>query len=811
MPRTLSLSVQAYMWAMFPGNPKERWRATGRRTPRSLARALSIVAVAAVVLLASPFARAAAAIQAPAGGHAIAIPGGEIACAPVAGEWTTDADPHLLHPPKEEAAIGHVASLKIALSAAACATSSTTVELVATGHLPVIDPASVTLSVDEGRLDLRGRGLRGAGVHWGTGDHAGEDRCLQPQASPAGATPGAEGCTFSVGRGLPADPAGVSLSVFPAGGRAASGDVATFDATGRQIAEAELAVRPARVLVSTLVPSNVSIDLAGEASRVPLAHPEAVTSADCGAAACEIDAGAVLVRAVRNVGQTLAIRVRLAPHVFFARGDTVEAAPSFQVAVLPCGMTIASGDALRGIDDSGVVVKLDSRCAAEASSLRFAVGNQPAPVRKIVTEGGAAFALVRVGRLEGDELAVTALRGDTEGSVVGVARARTRPAPQPRATLELENGGTIDFIPTNRKALVRFASAADHGRLVLLPLDGVYEVLAAPGATAIRGVKGAAGFVALRFAYRVDSLPGALSTADLGMISDPVELALKEANVPAAIGASAANDKEPLVELLCGDGRGGTVSVKPGATTHIPFAARDTCRLVFHKERLSPEDGAQRLNLVVDVTRVDGEARPDAHVSQPIVLRPGGEPRYSYIKGIKGSFDHVTVRLSQDNDESHYVGTGEIRVDAPAAQWSVIAGQGHARIYATTAIPTGLYRVSDRAHSGILTLNFGAIERLTWLDSEGHDGFLGVEAGVMAVGLANDTSATGQTLTQVATVWGVGLSVPIANRSLATETSINLHAWAEYEISRDIGQEPGNPFGFVFGPSISIGNIGTNL
>ena len=53
--------------------------------------------------------------------------------------------------------------------------------------------------------------------------------------------------------------------------------------------------------------------------------------------------------------------------------------------------------------------------------------------------------------------------------------------------------------------------------------------------------------------------------------------------------------------------------------------------------------------------------------------------------------------------------------------------------------------------------------------------------------------STGQPLTQVATVPGIGLSVPIANRSLATETSINLHAWAEYEISRDLGQRAREP------------------
>ena len=102
--------------------------------------------------------------------------------------------------------------------------------------------------------------------------------------------------------------------------------------------------------------------------------------------------------------------------------------------------------------------------------------------------------------------------------------------------------------------------------------------------------------------------------------------------------------------------------------------------------------------------------------------------------------------------------------------------------------------------------------RATWLDSQGHEGFLALEAGVMAVGLAERPgSQSGDSLTQVSSVTGTALSVPIANRSLATETSINLHAWFEYEVSRGGRGQPGSRFGFVFGPSISIGNIGTNL
>ena len=769
---------------------------------RALPVARLLLAIA--FLLLAPRAFATEAIQAPAGGKVVSLPEGMVACGGAAGEWTVESE-RTVRPPSSEAAIGHVASLHVAPNAAGCTTSTTTIDLIATARLAQIDSASIALSVDEGRLDFRGHNLRGTGVHWQNGERAGDDRCSQPETQAA-----VEKCGFAVARGLPADPNSASLSWFPAGGRATSSDVTTFDANGRRVTPDELTLRAARVIVSSLVPPNVSIDLAGDVSRIPLTHPEAVASADCGAANCEMDGGAIVVRAVRNIGQTLAVRVHLAPHVLFAKGDTLDASPSFNVAVLPCAMSLASGDALRDVDDSNVVVKLDARCAAEAASLRFEVGAQQAPVRKIVSDGGAAFVLIRAGRLEGDEVVVTALRGDTESSIVGVARARTRAAPQPRATLELAHGGPIDFIPTNRGAVVRFAAADDHGRLVLLPLEGVYDVFASDAASGVQGVKGAAGLVSLRFGYRVTTLPAALAATDLAVLIEPVERSLKEANVPAAIGASALGDR-PLVELTCSDDSGGGGGGGGGGPEHIPFTARDTCRIVFHKERLAPEDGAQRLTLEVNVTRVDGEARPEAHVSQSILLRPSTEPRYAWIKGVVGPFDHITVRVTHDADEAHYVGADDLRSGEPAAQWSVIAGMGHARIYATTAIPTGLYRVSDRNHSGILTLNFGVIARLTWLDAEGHGGFLGLEGGVMGVGLANDVGPSGQSLTQVATVWGAGLSVPIANRSLATETSINLHAWGEYEISRAIGNEPGNPLGFVFGPSISIGNVGTNL
>jgi hypothetical protein len=420
---------------------------------------------------------------------------------------------------------------------------------------------------------------------------------------------------------------------------------------------------------------------------------------------------------------------------------------------------------------------------------------------------GAAFVLLRVGRVEGDELVVTATRSGADASTIGQARARTRTLAVPRAVLALASGETLDFIPTNRAASVRFAQPAEGGRFALASVDGVYEATGTDGTT-IRGERQAAGYVALRFAFRVPTLPGALATASLATLVEPIERPLHEANIPVALGASALGAK-PLVELVC-TVDGAAKVIAPGEVAHVPFAARDTCRVVFHRDRLSPEDGAQYVSLDVDVARVDGASRPEAHVSQSIVLRAGADPRYAWIKGIGGAFDRAVIRIAHVADESHYVGGAELRNGAPSAQWSVVFGRGHARIYATTAIPTGLYRVSDADHSGILALNFGVIMRGTWLDEQGHEGFLGLEAGVMGVGLANDVSRSGHSLTQLATVTGVGLSVPIANRSLATETSINLHAWFEYEVSRT-GDVPGNALGFVFGPSISIGNVGTSF
>ena len=81
----------------------------------------------------------------------------------------------------------------------------------------------------------------------------------------------------------------------------------------------------------------------------------------------------------------------------------------------------------------------------------------------------------------------------------------------------------------------------------------------------------------------------------------------------------------------------------------------------------------------------------------------------------------------------------------------------------------------------------------------------------MACGLTGDTSTSGQSLTQVGGVMGLGLAIPIANSGGPTQASINLHAWFEQRLTGGGGHEANSPRAIIFGPSISIGNVGTTF
>ena len=160
-------------------------------------RALIFLSVSALLLFASAVASAET-WQAPVGGKAFVLPEGHIVCPGVTGDWGVEQEGHALRPPSTEEAVGSAVEVRVAANGAACATASSAVTLVAVGHPATVDAAGTTLFVDEGRVELHGKGLRGAVLRWNVGDRTGDDRCLLPQAEAGG-----ERCTVS------------SVAVFP--------------------------------------------------------------------------------------------------------------------------------------------------------------------------------------------------------------------------------------------------------------------------------------------------------------------------------------------------------------------------------------------------------------------------------------------------------------------------------------------------------------------------------------------------------------------------------------------------------------------
>jgi hypothetical protein len=343
---------------------------------------------------------------------------------------------------------------------------------------------------------------------------------------------------------------------------------------------------------------------------------------------------------------------------------------------------------------------------------------------------------------------------------------------------------------------------------VLRSLPDVYDATKVGNITMVQGNITAEGLVALQFGYRVASLPPPLNDLDLAVLTDSLQRSVKEVNIPAPM--------EPLAEIVCIDHTGETFHAKPGITLRLRFSAHNGCRIIIHRERLSPAYGTQKLSLEVEVDASDGTVRPNAHVTKTLIVRHGSEPVVAWIKGVEAPFDRVVVRLSHVADEAHYLGALEIITDEPAVQWTLAFPGGHLRVYATTVIPTGLYRFGVGEHgansSGPLTISVGALSRLTWLDRSGREGLIGIEAGALAFGLAGDVAATtGRSLFQIGAVAGLGLSLPIANAGGAAQASINLHVWFEQLLSGSGGTRNLSERAIIFGPSISLGNVGTSF
>jgi hypothetical protein len=749
-------------------------------------------------------------LQVPRGAAFAALPQGRVLCGPTPEGWELDGARRRLKP-HATLPIGQSLAIAIAPHAGACKTAAVEEStLIVTGDNPTIDPNSVTVAIDAGRLELRGEGLEGIRIGYSGGEKTGDDVCLNVSRDRD-----REVCAINIDRGLPAAPQMIELNWAPPGGHVGVG-VITYDKRGEPIDPERMQLTAARVLITRMFPDARMVDVAHGEGKVILVHPEAVSGAECGVARCTSGAEGLVVAAVPAAAPNLAVRVRLLPRVFFARGDTLDTVIGDSLAVLRCPVSMVSGAPLRNVDDVSVLLRLDAGCASDVRRLHFSANAEPSNVMRVETLSDGVYVLLWIGRVSGERLTVVASRED--GSVLGVSMEKTTGVPPVMATLSLEGYGEVQFIPRNRAALVNVSHIAGMGELVPVSVPGAYAVTRSAEGYQVRGVYAAGGYTSLRFAYRIPGVPKEFSDTDFGEIVDPVQRPIREASIPAPIGASSVTDRS-LVELSCKNARGQLVLIKPGSPIHIPFIERDSCRLKLHRERIPPESGEQRLDVDVSIIAVSGAERGEAHFSEQLTLRHAKDTEVIWIRGAKEQFDRINVRITHIIDQGLFDNNDvRRRLELPSAQWTVVTENATFKFYATAAMPASLYRFSaDGKASGTLSLNLGLLTRITWLDSDGHEGLLALEAGMMGMGLAD------QVQRKLALVAGLGISIPLGNVNQPTQAAINIHMWLSYNVGKTViykdpvtgmvypAAQEISSWAMVFGPSITIGSIGALL
>lgn len=757
-------------------------------------KTLIAVGLAIAAALSDPAARGET-LQAPEGGRPIPLGKDRIVCGGLAEGWTATPDRKSVRPPAS--ASTDTVEISVADDQADCARNRSSVSLVATRPWPSLDSTSVTFFPEEGRLELNGGNLEGAQFFWQATAHTGRQTCLGSLRDGKG-----EACTIPLDRKLPTSTAFRWLPAYAKDGA----DVTTFDAQGRRVDPAIFRLVPARFVLGQIFASIDALDISQGLGTLPLVHPDAIASVECGLARCDLGDGGVVVRGVPAQATQVAVTVRLAPRFAFSRGERTDNSASATFPVSRCPLSVVSGPPLRDADQPQIVVKMLDRCRTTAR-LRWFVGTDPAEEVREVHGNDGDYILLRSSQLSSASATITVARADAAAGVMGSVSATTASAPRPQSTLELPGHGPVGFIPTNRDALWS-VGGVPNARLVPLELPGVYTVHTEKDRTLIRGDRNTSGFTSLRYAYRRNDLPKGFEDVDLAIITEAIQRPLHEASVPLPFGTTPER-KEPVAEFLCADKSGKARAMPPGEPLRIPFSARETCRVVIHQERLHPEDGEQEIVLVIEVTKSSGSKRADASIDERMVLRPGGEAKTFYLKGITEQFDQVTVRLSHVVDESRYVLGTHGKQTPPSQQWTATVEGGRLRLYVSLNVPAGLYRINEPAAS--LTLNFGVLGRLTWLDRHGKEGLLGLETGVLGASLIpqqyNNSPAFPPTLV---TLLGLGLRVEIGQGA-----AVGVHLWGAYEFRSGYvygdDHRTATHWSLLFGPSISIGNVGTNL
>jgi hypothetical protein len=774
-------------------------------------RILTILHSVVLLLGVSQHAALAETLQAPAGGLSVAIPNGHVACAPPQGAWTLDANGTAVRPPSV-ALPGEQSTIRIAAAANECGGKSEVLSLQTLADFPEIDAASVVWSIATARLEFSGKNLSGLRVRWGSPERHKTDVCVPAVADPSATGVAArERCVISIGQ---ADVESVRerFTWVPQGGYFGR-EYLTYNAQGVLVPPEGRELNPQRVIVDQVLEKGNSVDVSRGKGRINLLYDDAVENVDCEGAQCELEGDHILVRAVPAATKRIVVRLKLRSRVWLWNGQQTLDAATETFEVVRCDMAIVSGSTFRDVDNVRLLARLPTSCSVDVERLNWTVNDVDAAVEKVALEGDSVYALLVVNRIVDNRAVVVASRPQDQSVLAFTATPAVR-LEAVHTSLVLAGFGEIDFIPKNRAVHVT-TSAVAGGRWVPIDVPGAYTVEYDADGASVRGVYMSSGYTALRLGFRVDGIPVVFRDVSFITLTDSIQRPIREANLPISLGSSGLKEN-PVVELACAVDEGVVRRIGPGTTQHIPFDQRNSCRLLIHRSRIPKDAGEQLVELEVSVTAVGDAERNEARLSERLLLRHSDETEVVWIQGAKQQFDRINVRVHHVVEEARYLLGSQYRL--PVGQWTIVTEDARLKFYATATIPSGLFRFSSDPQelgSGALALNFGVLARLTLLSDDGKESLVGLETGMMGMGLASEKAR------ELAIVSGIGVGVPLGNVNQPTQASLNIHAWISYSLGKREGQLVNSdgsttnieltPWAFIFGPSITIGSLAAFL
>jgi hypothetical protein len=663
------------------------------------------------------------------------------------------------------------------------------------------------LYVDEGRLELRGGALANAVVWWRVGSKPwGFASCTETEVTPDGTL----SCDVPIASDEALSALGAeSLEVWrlPPESPEPDGE-APFELWTREPGTANagaLPVESLRVPVQRFVLSPPlirasSIDAWREQSVIPLVAPGMLASVTCRPSACWLsDDHAAVVVVPPTSGEAVNLTMRLRDRLSVRQGDAFSSTASVTLPLARCQVNPLTTVVLGGTEDHRIPLELGDRCPSDLKELTVETTPPSAAYVEHPASNGRHVE-VRLGHVprRAETLELRLLRASTR-TVIGVVRLEVRSNYSPSQIDVVDDTlGELSMIPTNREVRLQWASNDTKlaSSIVPVALPGYYTVRRHDGETLIRGETRSVGGIPFRFAYLA---PG--SGEPLVVFDSDVHYPVRPVNVPVSL---APEDERAgrLFAVFCRESAlGREREIQPGELVSLPFAARNSCYLSIDRRVLTPADGTQRIRVTVSIATPTGGTRGGGF-SQVLVLSTGNTTESLWLGSneLMHPFDHISVHLAHDDQQGHYAVEGEAS-GLPARRYQMIFGDERVRLYGSATVPTGLYRVTTGQGAGVLQFSAGVVARLALLDREGREFPFDLEFGLLGTNLSGRAD--------LSIVAGPGITVPLLNPSEAARAAIGIHAWVEYAPTRT--KADGRPIAFIFGPSISLGDFGTNL